>query len=109
VFYGMSDAMPGVARNWLRAGLTWLRTPSLRPLFMIERNTGIFGIHLLHLLDREPILRSALEEIYRHVAAGELKPVIDRTFPLTRDGAVEAHHYLHARKNTGKVVLERSP
>ena len=45
-------------------------------------------------------------EIYRLVAAGELKPVIDRTFPLTRDGAVEAHHYLHARKNTGKVVLE---
>jgi D-arabinose 1-dehydrogenase-like Zn-dependent alcohol dehydrogenase len=40
------------------------------------------------------------------VGAGDLKPVIDRTFPLTQVGAVEAHHYLHARKNTGKVVLE---
>ncbi|HVO36404.1 MAG TPA: zinc-binding dehydrogenase, partial [Gemmatimonadales bacterium] len=84
----------------------WLRTPSVRPLALIERNTGIFGIHLLHLLSREEILRAALEEIYRRVASGDLKPVIDRTFPLTRDGAVEAHHYLHARKNTGKVVLE---
>lgn len=106
VFYGLSDAMPGPGRNWIRAGLAWLRTPSVRPLAMIERNTGIFGIHLLHLLSREAILRAALEEIYRRVAAGDLKPVIDRTFPLTRDGAVEAHHYLHARKNTGKVVLE---
>jgi NADPH:quinone reductase-like Zn-dependent oxidoreductase len=106
VFYGLSDAMPGAGRNWIRAGLAWLRTPSVRPLSLIERNTGIFGIHLLHLLSREEILRSALVEIYRLVAAGELKPVIDRTFPLTQGGAVEAHHYLHARKNTGKVVLE---
>ena len=106
VFFGLSEAMPGAGRNWLLAGLAWLRTPSFRPLSLIERNTGIFGIHLLHLLSREEVLRSALVEIYRLVAAGELKPVIDRTFPLTRDGAVEAHRYLHARKNTGKVVLE---
>ena len=105
VFYGLSDALPGTRTNWLRAAVAWLRTPSVRPTALIERNGGIFGIHLLHLLSREAVLRSALEEIYRLVAAGELKPVIDRTFPLTRDGAVEAHHYLHARKNTGKVVL----
>ncbi|HVO34076.1 MAG TPA: zinc-binding dehydrogenase, partial [Gemmatimonadales bacterium] len=68
VFYGLSDAMPGAGRNWLRAGVAWLRTPSVRPLALIERNTGIFGIHLLHLLSREEILRAALEEIYRRVA-----------------------------------------
>jgi NADPH:quinone reductase-like Zn-dependent oxidoreductase len=98
--------LPGVRTNWLLAALAWLRTPSVRPTALIERNAGIFGIHLLHLLDREAVLRPALEEIYRLVGAGKLKPVLDRTFPLTRDGAVEAHHYLHARKNTGKVVLE---
>jgi NADPH:quinone reductase-like Zn-dependent oxidoreductase len=31
---------------------------------------------------------------------------VDRTFPLTREGAVAAHRYLHARKVIGKVVLE---
>jgi hypothetical protein len=30
---------------------------------------------------------------------------VDRVFPLSRDGAVEAHHHLHARKNLGKVLL----
>jgi NADPH:quinone reductase-like Zn-dependent oxidoreductase len=39
------------------------------------------------------------------VIAGDLRPVVDRTFPLDRDGAVEAHAYLHARRNLGKVVL----
>ena len=37
---------------------------------------------------------------------GELRAVVDRTFPLTRAGAVEAHQYIHERRNLGKVVLE---
>jgi len=108
VVFGLSAALPGERRSWLRAGVAWLRTPGTRPLSLIERNTGIFGIHLLHLFGREAVLRTALDEIYRRVASGKLKPVIDRTFPLTRDGAVQAHRYLHARRNLGKVVLEAS-
>ena len=105
VVYGLSEAMPGARRNWLRAGLAYLQTPRIHPLSLIERNIGVFGVQLLHLWDQEAVLRPALTEIYRGVAAGELRPVIDRTFPLDRDGAVEAHRYLHARKNLGKVVL----
>jgi NADPH:quinone reductase-like Zn-dependent oxidoreductase len=45
--------------------------------------------------------------IHEAVARGEVRPILDRTFPLTRDGAVEAHHYLHGRGNIGKVVLAR--
>jgi NADPH:quinone reductase-like Zn-dependent oxidoreductase len=48
----------------------------------------------------------ALEEIYRGVVDGRWRAVMDRTFPLDRDGAVEAHTFLHDRKNLGKVVLE---
>jgi len=109
VFYGLSDAMPGQRRDWLRAAWAWLRTPRIHPLSLIEPSIGVFGIHLLHLRGKEAVLREALEEIHRGVAAGELRPVLDRTFPLTRDGAVEAHRYLHARKNLGKVVLAADP
>ncbi len=108
VFYGMSDAVPGQRRNWARAALAWLRTPKLHPLALIEPNLGVFGIHLLHLAQKETVLRPALEEIYRGVAAGEWRPIVDRTFPLDRDGAVAAHRWLHARKAIGKVVLTRS-
>jgi synaptic vesicle membrane protein VAT-1 len=106
VFYGISDAVPGERRNWARAAWTWLRTPKIHPLGLVVPSIGVFGIHLLHLLKKEELLRESLEDIYRGVAAGEWRPVVDRTFPLTRDGAVAAHHYLHQRQGIGKVVLE---
>jgi NADPH:quinone reductase-like Zn-dependent oxidoreductase len=105
VFYGLSEAMPGWRRNWVSAARAWLKTPRFHPLALIEPNIGVFGVHLLHLKGREEALRPALEEIYRRIVAGELRPVLDRTFPLDRDGAVAAHRYLHERKNLGKVVL----
>ncbi len=108
VFYGLSDAMPRRKRSWLRAARAWLRTPRFHPLSLIEPNIGVFGVHLLHLGSKEPMLRPTLEEIFQAVANGELRPVVDRTFTLDRAGAVEAHTYLHERRNLGKVVLARS-
>jgi NADPH:quinone reductase-like Zn-dependent oxidoreductase len=105
VFYGLSEALPGARRNWPRAALAFLRTSWIHPRSLIEPNLGVFGIHLLHLKEREAILRPAAEEIYGSIAKGELRPIVDRTFPLTRDGAVAAHRYLHERRNLGKVVL----
>jgi len=105
VFYGLSDALPGRKRDWPRAALAWLRTPRLHPLSLVEPNLGVFGVHLLHLKDRESILAPALAEIFGAVERGEVKPVIDRVFPLTRDGAVAAHERLHSRRSVGKVVL----
>jgi NADPH:quinone reductase-like Zn-dependent oxidoreductase len=106
VFYGMSDAVPGRRREWVRAAWTWLRTPRVHPLDLVVPSVGVFGIHLLHLLQKETLLRTTLEEIFRGIAAGEWRPVVDRTFPLTRDGAVAAHHYLHERRAIGKLVLQ---
>lgn len=105
VFYGLSEAMPEGRRSWWRAASAWLKTPRFHPLSLVERNIGVFGVHLLHLQAKQAMLRPALEEIFRGVAVGELRPVVDRTFPLNRAGAVEAHRYLHQRRNLGKVVL----
>ena len=105
VFYGMSDAMPAGRKNWLAMIRAWLQTGRIHPLDLIEPNQSVAGIHLLHLQSKESLLRPALEQIYGAVVAGELRPVVDQVFPLTRAGAVEAHRYLHARRVTGKVVL----
>ena len=105
VFYGMSAALPTSRKNWPRAALAWLRTPRIHPMDLVQPCIGIFGVHLLHLQEREGLLLSGLDEIYRGVESGELRPILDSTYPLTRDGAVEAHRYIHARRNLGKVVL----
>lgn len=106
VFFGMSNAMPGNKLARLRALRAWLRTPRFHPLSLVEPNIGVFGVHLLHLGAKQQILGTALGEIFQRVVDGELRPVVDRTFTLNRDGAVQAHAYLHARKNLGKVVLK---
>ncbi len=107
VFYGLSEALPGIRRNWIRAALAWLSTPRIHPLDLVIPNTGVFGVHLLHLQRKEEVLRPALERIYAGVLNGSWRPIVDRTFPLTRDGAVEAHRHLHGRANLGKVVLTK--
>lgn len=106
VFYGMSEALPGLRRNWIKAAWARLRTPSIHPLSLVVPNQGVFGVHLLHLKEREALMGPALAEIFSGVSDGRWKPILDRTFPLDPDGAVEAHRYLHARENLGKVVLE---
>ncbi len=108
VFYGLSDAMPEKKRSWLKVARAWLRTPLIHPLSLVEPNIGVFGVHLLHLGTKEPILRPALADIFAGVTAGNLKPIVDRVFPLDADGAADAHAYLHARRNLGKVVLADS-
>ena len=105
VFYGLSEALPGRKRSWLKAAVARFKTPSVHPLTLVGKNQGVFGIQLLYLKDKETLLAPAMEKIFQGILAGQWKPILDRTFPLSREGAVEAHHYLHDRKNLGKVVL----
>jgi NADPH:quinone reductase-like Zn-dependent oxidoreductase len=108
VFYGLSDALPGKKLNLLRALRVLLRMPRFHPVSLFESTTGVFGVALFNLGQKEPLLRPALDEICQAVVAGELRTVVDRTFSLDRAGAVEAHNYLHERRNLGKVVLTAS-
>ena len=41
--------------------------------------------------------------VWPHVVAGRLKPVVDRTFPLS--AAAEAHKYMDSGQHIGKIVL----
>jgi NADPH:quinone reductase-like Zn-dependent oxidoreductase len=68
------------------------------------------GIDLRFLFSRQLSLlgsymgtKSELIAVMKLVASGHLKPVIDRTFPLS--GCADAHRYLEAGEQFGKVVL----
>ena len=49
-------------------------------------------------------IRDAVEkDFWPHVVSGEIKPVLDKTFPLAEAGA--AHAYMEAGGHIGKIVL----
>lgn len=52
--------------------------------------------------DREELLGRA-DDLFKWMAAGELKARIDKTFPLAE--AAEAHRYLESRQALGKLLL----
>ncbi|MFY9741723.1 MAG: zinc-binding dehydrogenase [Candidatus Sulfotelmatobacter sp.] len=68
------------------------------------------GIDLRHLFARQLSLLGSymgtmgeLHEVLKHVFAGRLKPVVDRSFPLSEIRA--AHDYLEKSQMFGKVVV----
>lgn len=48
--------------------------------------------------------RAEMREVMKHVFSGELKPIVDKVFPL-KDAAM-AHQYVQDRKVFGKVVIK---
>jgi len=66
-------------------------------------NKAVIGVNLGHLWDRMDLLRREMQSLLDDWKAGRIKPVVGKTFPLTR--AAAAHRYIQERRNVGKVVL----
>ena len=64
--------------------------------FLFSRQLSLLGSYMG--------VKSELHTIMKLVAAGRLKPVVDRTFPLAE--AATAHTYLESGQQFGKVVLK---
>jgi NADPH:quinone reductase-like Zn-dependent oxidoreductase len=64
--------------------------------FLFSRQLSILGSYMGR--------KSELQTVMKLVAAGRLKPVVDRVFPLAE--AASAHAYLEASAHFGKVVLK---
>lgn len=103
VVFGLSAAAPGEQRSWWQAFRAWKSTPKFDPLSMINRNRGVFGLHVGHLWDEQEKLVPLIEMLMNELRAGRLSPVVAKTFPLER--AADAHRFIQSRSNIGKVVL----
>lgn len=103
VVYGASHLASGERRNLWRVITTMMQMPRFHPVSLMNRNRGVLGLHLGHLWDERERLADAMALIFDEVGAGRIRPVIARTFPL--EHAAEAHRFVQARSNIGKVVL----
>ncbi len=104
VVFGFSAAAgPSGKRSLPRAAKAFAQMPRISPLKLMENNHAVIGVHLGRMRGREEVLRREMEEVLALYSAGQIHPVVGKTFPL--DQAAAAHRYIHDRQNTGKVVL----
>jgi len=103
VIYGASSLAVGERRSLWQLVRTMIAMPAFRPLSLMNQNRAVMGLNLGHLWSEGRQLREAMSLILEHVAAGRLRPVVAKTFPLEQ--AAEAHRYMQSRSNIGKVVL----
>jgi NADPH:quinone reductase-like Zn-dependent oxidoreductase len=103
VIFGLSAAAPGERRSWWHAFRAWTATPRFNPLSMINRNRGVFGLHIGHLWGEHRHLAPLIDLLLSEVTAGRIMPIVSRTFTL--DHVADAHRFIQSRGNIGKVVL----
>jgi NADPH:quinone reductase-like Zn-dependent oxidoreductase len=103
VMFGMSAAAPGVERNLFKALRAWWQLPTFKPLSLVNRNRAVLGLHLGHLWSENRRLIPLVQFLLEEFRSGRLRPVVARSFPL--EHASDAHRFIQARSNIGKVVL----
>jgi NADPH:quinone reductase-like Zn-dependent oxidoreductase len=108
VMYGLSETMDAGKRD-LSATLKALAkmplatSPWWKSLATMNENKGVFGLNMLKWWDREGNLDRVTEPLMADLEQGRLEPVVAASFPFERAG--EAHEFIGARRNVGKVVL----
>jgi NADPH:quinone reductase-like Zn-dependent oxidoreductase len=102
IMIGVSS-MAGERRRPWRVLRSWWAMKGFDPLSLINRNRGVFGLHLGHLWEERARLQPLMELVMTELGAGRLSPVVARTFPLDR--AADAHRFIESRSNIGKVIL----
>jgi len=105
ILFGFANAAAGKnASRWAAlktlGQLPWL---SLNPIRLMNDSKAIGGVNLGRMWDRQQEVASWLKTLLSWLAKGRIQPRVDRTFSFAE--AAQAHHYLHDRRNIGKVVL----
>jgi synaptic vesicle membrane protein VAT-1 len=103
IAYGLQDAASGERRNVVRTLASHWNAPRFNPQAMISDNRGVFGLDVFHLWSERRLIHASMEVLLTDFAAGRLKAVVAKSFPLGR--AADAHRFLQDRANVGKVVL----
>lgn len=101
--FGMSVASASGIKGKLKALKAIISMPRYNPLGLMNRNKGVFGLNLGHMWGEGEKVAGWTREIMRGVQQGWIRPHVDRAFPF--DQIADAHRYIEARKNIGKVVL----
>ena len=101
--FGVSSASANGLRGKLKLIKAAAQMPRFHPLGLLNKNRGVFGLNLGHLWHEPEKVATWMQAILAGVSEGWVRPHVDKAFPFAQAG--EAHRYMEARKNIGKVIL----
>ena len=78
--------------------------PTPFPLFpVLSKHLTVKGYTLFEVVTDPAAFPKAKQYVFDHLASGDFKPRIDKTFPLSK--IVEAHRYMESNAQIGKIVV----
>ena len=101
--FGVSTASANGLKGKLKMIKAAAQMPRFHPLGLLNKNRGVFGLNLGHMWHEPEKVAEWVRSIMQGIPEGWIQPFVDKAF--TFDQAGEAHAYMEARKNIGKVVL----
>ena len=104
IVFGDQNLVKGNSFSLLTSLKELISMPKFRPIDLMARNKSVMGYHLGRMAGAEDKIQRSVMALNLLTEDGKLKPVIDKVFPFTE--AAQAHEYIQARKNLGKVLLD---
>lgn len=101
--FGVSTASANGLKGKLKMIKAAAQMPRFHPLGLLNKNRGVFGLNLGHMWHEPEKAAEWVQSIMQGITEGWIQPFVDKAFTFDRAG--EAHAYMEARKNIGKVVL----
>lgn len=101
--FGWANMVDGRKRNLLTVARQFLQLKRYSPMELMDKNRAVSGTNMGHLWGEVELVARHLERVLELNAAGKLTAHVDKVFPLEQAG--EAHAWVQARKNIGKVLL----
>lgn len=101
--FGVSIASANGLKGKLKMIKAAAQMPRFHPIGLLNKNRGVFGLNLGHIWHEPEKVATWMKVILDGVSEGWVRPHVDKAFPFAQ--AADAHNYMEARKNIGKVVL----
>jgi NADPH:quinone reductase len=85
-------------------GISTREQNEVRSGSLLRHSRAVVGFYLFHCMERPGMFSEALDDLLARTASGELRAIVGGTYPLEQ--AAQAQIDLHARRTTGKLLLD---
>ena len=101
--FGVSTVTESTMGRFFQFAKLIAQMPWYNPLGLMNTNKSVFGVNLGHMWNERDKISGWMQQILKGVEEGWVRPHVDKTFLFEQAG--EAHAYIEARKNIGKIVI----